>query len=204
MHGLRSKKKFAESKNPNNKLPFISDFRASLFFASFDLINFLLTKWFCHTWHHPSFSKYLGRFVLKIFFTCSKSVSEEKKFFWFFGFFLSFKAIWAGKSPHHLTCSKSVSGKNNFFSNFRKFSGKFFCFEGQHMGQKMKALDEPIILMYHNPTLIMDSGVTYPRNSEGVACHPPRPPWLNSKWPPLSIPPPLYQIGEMQNPPNLT
>ena len=40
------------------------------------------------------------------------------------------------------------------------------------MAQKMKALDELVVLMYHTPHLITKFGVTYPPNSAPHGFHP--------------------------------
>ena len=72
------------------------------------------------------------------------------------------------------------------------------------MAQKMKALDELVILMYHTPHLITKFGVTYPPNSAPHGVHPQKNLRVNPKWPPLLIPPTLDHILEMQLPPNLT
>ena len=80
---------------------------------------------------------------------------------------------------------------------------KIFFVKCQHMAQKMKALEELVILMYHTPHLITKFGVTYPPNSGPPGVQGKNTPGVNPIWPPLLIPPTLDHILEMRLPPNL-
>ena len=70
------------------------------------------------------------------------------------------------------------------------------------MAQKMKALDELVVLMYHTPHLITKFGVTYPPNSGPPGVQGKKNPWVNPMGPPLLIPSTFNRILEMQIPPN--